>query len=123
MKNISTDLINELPGNISVNKIQHTTTEEAVFSVVPTDAPTGWLDSSHVVCVYCRSMSIPLLYNESRELKVQSELEVGVQKSTRSQPVKISRVNPITNSNPVFSNRFIRNIPVVNVFRWGTTNL
>jgi hypothetical protein len=30
---IVTDLINALPGNSSVNTVQHATTEEAVFSV------------------------------------------------------------------------------------------
>jgi hypothetical protein len=30
---IATDLINALPGNSSVNTVQHTTVEEAVFSV------------------------------------------------------------------------------------------
>jgi hypothetical protein len=49
-----------------------------VFSVDPTDAPIDWLDSDHVICVYCRSMSVPRLYNEIRELQVQSELELGV---------------------------------------------
>jgi hypothetical protein len=34
-----TDLINALPGNSSVNTVQHATIEEAVFSVDPTDAP------------------------------------------------------------------------------------
>jgi hypothetical protein len=37
--NIATDLINALPGNSSVNTVQHTTIEEAVFSVDPTEAP------------------------------------------------------------------------------------
>jgi hypothetical protein len=55
------DLVNELQGNSSVNTVQHATIEEAVFSVVPTDAPIDWLDSDHVTCVYCRSMSVPLL--------------------------------------------------------------
>jgi hypothetical protein len=31
-------------------------------SVDPTDAPVGWLDSVHVICVYYRSMSVPQLY-------------------------------------------------------------
>jgi hypothetical protein len=31
---IVTDLINALPGNISVNKVQHTTTDETVFYVI-----------------------------------------------------------------------------------------
>jgi hypothetical protein len=62
------DLINALPGNSSVNTVQHATIEEAVFSVDPTDEPIDWLDSDHVICVYCRSMSVQRLYNESREL-------------------------------------------------------
>jgi hypothetical protein len=33
------DLINALPGYSSVNTVQHATMEEAVFPVVPTDAP------------------------------------------------------------------------------------
>jgi hypothetical protein len=75
-----TDLINALPGNRCVNMVQHATIEEAVFSVYPTDAPIHRLDSDHVICVYCRSLSVPQLYNESRELEVQRELELGVQK-------------------------------------------
>jgi hypothetical protein len=55
---IVTDLINALPGNT----VQHATIEEAVFSVDPTDAPIYWLDSDHVIYVYCRSMSVPRLY-------------------------------------------------------------
>jgi hypothetical protein len=61
-------MINALPGNSSVNTAQHATIEEAVFSVDPTDAPIGLLDNNHVICVYCRSMSVTHLYNESREL-------------------------------------------------------
>jgi hypothetical protein len=39
-----TDLINALPGNRSGNTVQHSTIEEAVFSVDPTDAAlTGWI--------------------------------------------------------------------------------
>jgi hypothetical protein len=34
-----TDLINALPGNSSVDTVQHETTKEALFSVEPTDAP------------------------------------------------------------------------------------
>jgi hypothetical protein len=49
--NIITDLINTLPGNSSVNKVQHATIEEAVFSVDPTDAPIDWLDNDHVMCL------------------------------------------------------------------------
>jgi hypothetical protein len=60
---VATDLINALPGNSSVNKVQHATIEEAVFSVDPTDAPIDRLYSDHVIRVYCRSMSFPRLYN------------------------------------------------------------
>jgi hypothetical protein len=35
-----------------------------VFSVNPTDAPRDLLDNDHVICVYCRSMSVPRLYKE-----------------------------------------------------------
>jgi hypothetical protein len=65
---IVTDLINALPGNSSVNTVQHATIEEAVFSVDSTDAPIDWLDSVHVICVYRRSVSVPRLYNYSHEL-------------------------------------------------------
>jgi hypothetical protein len=37
-----TGLISALPGNISVNTVQHITIEEAVFSEDPTDAPINW---------------------------------------------------------------------------------
>jgi hypothetical protein len=50
---IVTDLINALPGTSSVNTVKHATKEETVFSVDPTDAPIDWLDSDHVICVYC----------------------------------------------------------------------
>jgi hypothetical protein len=56
-----TDLINALPVKSSVNTVQHATIEEAVFSVDPTEAPIDWLGSDHVICVYCRSMSVPRL--------------------------------------------------------------
>jgi hypothetical protein len=62
------DLINVLPGNSSVNTVQNATIDEAVFSVDLTDAPGDWLDSGHVIYVYCRSMSVQRLYNKSREL-------------------------------------------------------
>jgi hypothetical protein len=65
---IVTDLNSTLPGNSSVNTVQYATIEETVFSVDPTDAPRDWLDSDNAICVYCRSMSVPRLYNESREL-------------------------------------------------------
>jgi hypothetical protein len=56
------DLVNTLPGNSSVNMAQHATTEEAVFSVDPTNVPTDWLYSNHMICVYCKSRSFPWLY-------------------------------------------------------------
>jgi hypothetical protein len=56
------DLINALPGSSSVDTVQHMTIQEAVFSVDPIDAPIYWLDSNHVICVYCRSMSVLRLY-------------------------------------------------------------
>jgi hypothetical protein len=58
---IVTDLINALLGNSSVNTVQHSTIEEAMFSVDRIDAPIDWLDIDHVVCVYCRSMSVQRL--------------------------------------------------------------
>jgi hypothetical protein len=79
-KYIVTDLISALPGNSYVNTVQHATIDEVVFSVSavtshksgqrprdvfsvdPTDAPTDWLDSDHVICVHCRSRSVPRLY-------------------------------------------------------------
>jgi hypothetical protein len=57
-----------LPGKSSVNMVQYATIEEAVFSVDPTESSVDWLNSDHVIRVYCRSMSVPRLYNESREL-------------------------------------------------------
>jgi hypothetical protein len=48
--------------------VQHATIEEAMSSVDLTNAPIDWLDSDHVTCVYCRSMSVPRLYNVSHEL-------------------------------------------------------
>jgi hypothetical protein len=43
LKNIVTDLINALPGNSSLNKVQHATIEEAVFSVsAVTTRSGGW---------------------------------------------------------------------------------
>jgi hypothetical protein len=66
--NIVTDLINVLPGNSSVNTVQRIAIEDSVFSVGPTNMPIDWLDSDHVICVYCRTMSFPRLYNKSHEL-------------------------------------------------------
>jgi hypothetical protein len=59
---IVTDLINVLPGNSPVNTVQCATIEEAVFSVDPTNVPVDWLDSDHVKCVYCGSMSVTRPY-------------------------------------------------------------
>jgi hypothetical protein len=98
--NILTDLINPLPGNSSVNTVQHATIEETVFSmsavtshisgyrphdvfsVDPSDEPIDWLDSDHVIYVYCRSMSVPRLQKGmtkfvqgSYELRVSHKLE------------------------------------------------
>jgi hypothetical protein len=61
LKNNVTDLINALPGNSSVNKVQYAKIE-AVFSVDLTDAPIDWLDSDHVISVHCRCMSVLRLY-------------------------------------------------------------
>jgi hypothetical protein len=58
LRKIVTDLINALPGNISVNTVQHATIEEAVFSLDQTEAP---IDSDHMIRVYCRSMFVPQL--------------------------------------------------------------
>jgi hypothetical protein len=46
-------LVNALPGNSSVNTVQHATIEEAMFSADPTDAPIDWLESDHVIYVSC----------------------------------------------------------------------
>jgi hypothetical protein len=51
-----------LPCNSSVNTVQHTTVEESVFSIDPTDEAIDWLDSDHVICVYSMSMSDLRLY-------------------------------------------------------------
>jgi hypothetical protein len=44
-------MISELPGNSSVNIVQHAAVEEAVFSVDLTNVPVDWLDSDHMICV------------------------------------------------------------------------
>jgi hypothetical protein len=36
-----------------------------VFSVDPTDSAIDWLDSDHVICVYCRSTSVPRYISKS----------------------------------------------------------
>jgi hypothetical protein len=46
--NILTDFVKALPDNSSVNTVQHTTIEEAVFSSDPTDAPMNWLNRAIV---------------------------------------------------------------------------
>jgi hypothetical protein len=84
-----------LPGNSSVNTVQHTIIEVAVFSVSSVtshnrvyrprdvfsvdsiDAPTDRLDSDHVTCVYCRTMSVPLLYKAVTEF-VEGSYELRV---------------------------------------------
>jgi hypothetical protein len=62
-----TDLINVLPGNSSVKTVHHATIEEAVSSVDPTDSPIDWQESDHMICVYCKSMSVPRLYKRVTE--------------------------------------------------------
>jgi hypothetical protein len=59
---ILTVLVNEFPGKRSVNKVEKATIEKAMISANPTDAPIDWVDSDHVICVSCRSMSVPKLY-------------------------------------------------------------
>jgi hypothetical protein len=44
--------MNALPRNNSVNVAQHAAIKEAVFSVDLIDAPIGWLDSDHVICMF-----------------------------------------------------------------------
>jgi hypothetical protein len=61
-QNTVMDLVNALPGNSFVNTAQYATTKEAVFSVDLTDMPIDWLDSDHVIYVYCRSTSVSGLY-------------------------------------------------------------
>jgi hypothetical protein len=46
---IVTDLINALPGNRSLNTVQHATIEEAVFSVSSVTSRSGGY--GHVICV------------------------------------------------------------------------
>jgi hypothetical protein len=58
---IVTNLINSLPGKNSLNTVQHTTIEEALFSVDLINALIDWLDRDHVIRVYYRSMSVPQL--------------------------------------------------------------
>jgi hypothetical protein len=41
--------------------------DHVMFSVEPIVAPIGWVDSDHVIWVYCTSIFVPRLCNESRE--------------------------------------------------------
>jgi hypothetical protein len=60
-----------------------------VFSVDPTDPPIDWLDSDHVICVYCRSMSVPRLYKQVTEfVQVSYKLQVVVAAVAREQASK-----------------------------------
>jgi hypothetical protein len=38
-----------------------------LFPADPTDAQIDWLDSDHVICVYCRLMSVPQLFKQVTE--------------------------------------------------------
>jgi hypothetical protein len=67
---IITDLINALLGNCSVNTAQLATVVEAVFSVDPTGAPIEWLDIDHVICVYCRPMSVRVYHEMMKYISV-----------------------------------------------------
>jgi hypothetical protein len=80
-------IINALPGDSSVNTFQHATIEEALFSVEATDAPIDWLASDHVICVYCRPMSVPQLYNKSDRI-CSRLLRVAVATEAREQASK-----------------------------------
>jgi hypothetical protein len=66
-------IINEFGGRVAKQQISehgtNATIEEALFSVDPTDTPIDWLDSDHVICVYCRSMSVPQLYKLSDRIR------------------------------------------------------
>jgi hypothetical protein len=57
---ILTDLINALPGNSSVNTVQHATIEEAVFSVSAVTSRSGAWWSSDMCFLWC--VSVPWLY-------------------------------------------------------------
>jgi hypothetical protein len=50
-----------LPCNGYFNSVFQTTCDN-MYSVNPTNAPIHWLDSDHVICVCCRSMFFPRLY-------------------------------------------------------------
>jgi hypothetical protein len=83
-----TDLFNALPGNSSVNTVQHATIEEALFSVDPTDVPIDWLDCDHVICVYCKSMSVPQLYKWHNSFKEVTSSSSGRSTLTSKQASK-----------------------------------
>jgi hypothetical protein len=59
----------------SVITVQHATVEEAVFSADPTDVPIDWMDSDHIICAYCKFMSVPRLYKYVMEF-VQASYEL-----------------------------------------------
>jgi hypothetical protein len=94
------DLVNAFPGSSSVKTVQHATIEEAVFSVDSTDAPIDWLDSDHVICVYCRSMSI-----RSRQLRVtRADTSSSRGRSTRTSKQVSSRQEITTGSSQLKKN-------------------
>jgi hypothetical protein len=45
------NIVTDLPGKSSIDTVQYATIDKAIFSVDPTDAPIGWLDSDHVIYV------------------------------------------------------------------------
>jgi hypothetical protein len=75
--------MNALPGNNSVNTVERTKIEEAVFSVGPTDAPVDGLDSSHVLRVCCRPISVPRLYKVSKFVEGSYEVVVSYRSVSR----------------------------------------
>jgi hypothetical protein len=77
-EHIVTDLINALPGNSSVNKVQHARIEEVVFSVDPTNALIGWLDSDMCLLqVHVRKQTINQLLFAGFVLGLHFGLENG----------------------------------------------
>jgi hypothetical protein len=68
-KDIVTDLINAMPGNRSVNTVQHATIVKAVFSVDPTDAPIDLLDSDHVYVFTVRPCPFRGYINKSDRIR------------------------------------------------------
>jgi hypothetical protein len=49
-----------------------------VFSVDATYAAIDWLDSDHMICVYCRSISVPRLCKEVTEFVQDTSYELVV---------------------------------------------